>query len=411
MFQFLKRPLVWRTFLNPLVMLLTVNILQGQTSGSVTRGKGQVIYSDLLPGCPSNHKTPLGIITSTDQKKWLVPTDSNWIDADKLQDLYNSCSNKTPAKLSDINMSMVPAVTIDPLGDTITAYLFCDNYFELYINGMLIGVDAVPFTPFNSSVAKFVVSKPYTIAVKLVDWEEYPGLGTEIQSGNDLYHTGDGGFIAAFSDGTVTDGSWKAQSFYIAPLDNPDLIDELPSGVHATTRASTTPACTTDCYGVHYDIPANWQQPEFDDKSWPTAVMYSAAQVTNQPAYTNFAATAWSNAKFIWSSNLFLDNVVLSRKQVGVTNGLHHPAHPGIRIQNPVQGNLNGQTSIPLKAAQLSISDISGKTVLTRQLGNMIADSNFEIDLKTQPLVPGIYLLSIAHGEGRFSTRITVQPD
>ena len=31
-------------------------------------------------------------------------------------------------------------------------------------------------------------------------------------------HAGDGGFIAAFSDGTVTGDRWRAQSFYVAPL-------------------------------------------------------------------------------------------------------------------------------------------------------------------------------------------------
>lgn len=402
---FLKGP--WLYFI---LILSRPGAIGAQTSGSITRGKGNIIYNDLLPGCPSNHKTPLGSITSTDQKKWFVPTDSTWINAVKLQDLYNTCSNTLPARLSDVDLRKVKAVTIDPLGDTITAYLFCDNYFELYINGQLIGVDAVPFTPFNSSVAKFVVSKPYTIAVKLVDWEENPGLGTEVQ-GSNLYYSGDGGFIAAFSDGTVTDASWKTQSFYIAPLDNPDLIDELPSGVHATTRASNTPACTADCYGVHYDIPSGWQQPAFDDEKWPYAVLYNAAQVTNQPAYTNFAASAWANAKFIWSSNLFLDNVVLSRKQVGNPNALAALQNTGILIQNPVQGNLNGKTTIPLKDVAISITDASGRIVLTKQWDHMDANTGFELDLKNQPLISGIYLLCLKHSEGRFCTRISVQAE
>jgi hypothetical protein len=32
------------------------------------------------------------------------------------------------------------------------------------------------------------------------------------------WHSGDGGFVAKFSDGMVTNSMWKAQSFYIAPL-------------------------------------------------------------------------------------------------------------------------------------------------------------------------------------------------
>jgi hypothetical protein len=38
--------------------------------------------------------------------------------------------------------------------------LVADNYFELYINGM-IGVDATPFTPFNSHMVRFRVKRPY----------------------------------------------------------------------------------------------------------------------------------------------------------------------------------------------------------------------------------------------------------
>jgi hypothetical protein len=35
----------------------------------------------------------------------------------------------------------------------------------------------------------------------------------EVFQGN-TWHSGDGGFVAKFSDGTVTDSTWKAQSFF-----------------------------------------------------------------------------------------------------------------------------------------------------------------------------------------------------
>ena len=53
--------------------------------------------------------------------------------------------------------------------------MIADNYFELYINGRLIGVDATPFTPFNSHVVRFRVKRPYTIAVLAQDWEDKLG--------------------------------------------------------------------------------------------------------------------------------------------------------------------------------------------------------------------------------------------
>ena len=125
--------------------------LFAQSSGSVTQGLGVTTVVDLMPNCPSNHKTPLGTITSSDGKNWVVPAENNFQTALKLADLHNSCNGVTPANLAAANLSNVPVVEIDPGGELITGYLFADNYFELYINGVLVGVDAVPFTPFNSA--------------------------------------------------------------------------------------------------------------------------------------------------------------------------------------------------------------------------------------------------------------------
>ena len=58
------------------------------------------------------------------------------------------------------------AADVDAGGEeTFAAYIFADNYFELYVNGKLLGVDAIPFTPFNSSVVRFKANRPFTIAV------------------------------------------------------------------------------------------------------------------------------------------------------------------------------------------------------------------------------------------------------
>jgi len=164
--------------------ILIGNICFAQTSGSVTQGLGTTTTANLMPACSSNHVTPIGTINSTDSKTWIVPAENSFLTATKLSDLHNSCNNITPTSLANANLSNVPTTVIDEQGEVITGYIFADNYFELYINGVLVGVDAVPFTPFNSSVVKFKVSKPYTIAVKLVDWEENLGLGSEIQSAN-----------------------------------------------------------------------------------------------------------------------------------------------------------------------------------------------------------------------------------
>lgn len=46
-------------------------------------------------------------------------------------------------------------IAVDPDGEVFTAYIFADNYFEMYVNGIPVGKDKVPFTQFNSSIVKF----------------------------------------------------------------------------------------------------------------------------------------------------------------------------------------------------------------------------------------------------------------
>lgn len=138
-------------------------------SGSVTQGLGTTTIVNLMPSCASNHITPLGTITATDSSVWTVPASNNFAIGPFASDLYNTCNSVTPNSLATANTTNVTIITIDAGEEVITGYIFSDNYFELYVNGVLIGVDPIPFTPFNSCVVKFKVSRPYTIAVKLVD--------------------------------------------------------------------------------------------------------------------------------------------------------------------------------------------------------------------------------------------------
>ena len=378
----------------------------GQTSGSVTQGLGTTTTANLMPTCTSNHVTPIGSIKSTDNKTWIVPAENNFLTATKLSDLHNTCNNVTPSSLSNANLSAVPTTVIDEQGEVITGYIFADNYFELYINGVLVGVDAVPFTPFNSSVVKFKVSKPYTIAVKLVDWEENVGLGSEIQSASSLYHPGDGGFIAQFSDGTVTDATWKAQTFYIAPIQDLNTVKELSDGTHSTTTASTTPTCNANCYGIHYDMPTDWYSKDYSDAAWPNAYLYTAAQVTNQAAYTNFASTAWDKASFIWSSNLILDNVVLVRKTVGKTTAINDIKESNFfKINNPFENEIQITANQNLRNATIVLNDITGKEM--QQWNNLEAQANKTLTLQiTNELNSGLYFMIIKTSNGYFNYKL-----
>lgn len=280
---------------------------------SISQGRAAMVITNLYPA--GQRVTGVGSSTATNGTIWTVPSATQFATATKASDLYNETTGVTPTNIAAVNLNAVPVVEVDPDGEVITGYLFADNYFELYVNGTLVGVDPVPYTPFNSCVVKFKAKRPITYAVKLVDWEENLGLGTELNGANP-YHAGDGGFMASFSDGTVTDNRWKAQSFYIAPLDNPNLVVEMPDGTHNSSAASTTPTLGTNCYALHYSVPANWFAKTFNDAGWPPAATYAEATVgvDNKPAYLNFPAQfSASGAQFIWSSNLVLDNEVIVR--------------------------------------------------------------------------------------------------
>ncbi len=151
----------------------------------ITQGLAKTIIEDLSP-CAVNEpgmnirKNPLGEILAKDGTQFTVPTANNYQAGPKLPDLYNECARVTPRNLAELDLSKVPVVEVDRDGEIVTGFMIADNYFELYINGRLIGVDAIPFTPFNSHVVRFRVKRPYTIAVLAQDWEDKLGLGMEV---------------------------------------------------------------------------------------------------------------------------------------------------------------------------------------------------------------------------------------
>ena len=289
-------------------------------TGSVSTG----IATSLRPvmGVPATCPNPVmvqpdvfpvrvGTVTSEDGRQWTVPAPVN--DSGPMAvDLYNNCTspgdNPTWA-------SQLKTVVIDEDGVEITGFIFADNYFELSVNGRFVARDSIPMTPFNSSVVRFRARYPMTFAVMGVDWETHPGVGMEYAT----FNLGDAGFAMYFSDGNRTSGEWRAETFYVAPLDDPSCVRVTPTGRDSTfctqgfraTCAQKDPA--TLCKALHFPLPADWTSPRFNDSSWPAAIVWNPALVMgDQAAYTNHRQL-FGDAQAIWTRNLRLDNLVLAR--------------------------------------------------------------------------------------------------
>ena len=171
------------------------------------------------------------------------------------------------------------------MADTIKVNVYADNWFVLYINGRLTAVDSIPFTPHNVISVDILPEYPMTIAVMAKDSAD-PKTGLEYRD-----HIGDGGFIIKFGDGTVSNATWKARNFFKGPLNSDTKNPKVE----------------------HTPIPSNWFAANFDDSSWGHATEYTEERVNpKQPYYE----ADFKGAKFIWTSDLDLDNTIIFRTRV-----------------------------------------------------------------------------------------------
>jgi phosphatidylethanolamine-binding protein (PEBP) family uncharacterized protein len=171
------------------------------------------------------------------------------------------------------------------LADTVHVNVYADNWFAMFINGELVAVDSIKFTPHNVMSFDILPEYPMTIAVLAKDNAD-PKTGLEYGD-----HIGDGGFIAKFSDGTVTNATWKAKNFFKGPLN----------------RDTKNPKVE------HTPIPDKWWTTDFDDSSWPNATEFTEERVGPKEHFYKFD---FSGAKFIWSDDLDLDNTIIFRTRI-----------------------------------------------------------------------------------------------
>jgi phosphatidylethanolamine-binding protein (PEBP) family uncharacterized protein len=202
-----------------------------------------------------------------------------------------------------------PGLVKPSLADTIKLNVYADNWFMLYVNGRLVAVDPIQFTPHNVVSVDFLPEYPMTIAVLAKDNAD-PRTGMEYGTS-----IGDGGFCLKFADGTVTNANWKAKNFWRAPATHPARPADAPSS-HLSRSARLHGPVNGDTANPQVKqepLPANWWAVDFDDSSWKNAKEYNVEEVDpKQPYFDN----DFEGAKFIWSDDIALDNTVIFRTKV-----------------------------------------------------------------------------------------------
>jgi hypothetical protein len=189
---------------------------------------------------------------------------------------------------------------------SVTADIWVDNWFEIYVNGEKVLEDSVPITTersFNAETVKFSAELPMTIAIMAKDFKENDS-GLEY-IGTNRQQMGDGGMIAQFHDAatgaliTATNSNMRCLVVQHAPVDRSCATESNPV------------AGTGACAFVEAEIPANWTAADFDDSAWPAAVQHSAREVSPKGGYDEIT---WDpSAQLVWSDDLVLDNTILCR--------------------------------------------------------------------------------------------------
>ena len=402
-----------------LILISLVAKAQYMGTGSVTQGFATTITNNLYT-CTGGRIAGIGTITATDNSTWTVPAAVNYTNNNFpfASNLYNSCIGATYANsnLALAALTGTDIVTIDSSGEVITAYIFADNYFEMYINGIAVGKDNVPYTQFNSDIIRFKVNKPFTIAMLLVDWEENLGLGSENNNGF-TFHAGDGGMVAVFKDASnniiaKTDGNWKAQTFYTSPITDLSCPSEVGSS-RLSSNCSTTDSNNGAAYfGLHWNRPSNWTDAVFMDNTWPNATVYTNATigVSNKPSYTNFTNIfddPQNDAQFIWSTNVILDNEVIVRYTVSSTASVNENYLNKNIVKfypNPAKGNFKIGITDDLK-----FNEITGISIYNSN-GEKVFESEKMVDtIDTSKMPSGLYLVKVTINDCQITEKLIVE--
>ncbi len=186
-----------------------------------------------------------------------------------------------------------------------SADVWADNWFELRVDGTTVMVDSVPITierSFNKESFSFEAERRFVLGLVAKDFKEND-TGLEY-IGTRRQQMGDGGVILQIRDHTgrtvvASNDDWLCEVIHTAPLDKSCETESSPVAGEG--------ACAFEVQ----DEPDGWDTVNFDASDWPSASVYTAADVDPKFGY---GEVEWApEAQFIWGPDLEQSNTVLCR--------------------------------------------------------------------------------------------------
>jgi hypothetical protein len=232
--------------------------------------------------------------------------------------------------------------------ETVTGTIYANNNASFYVNGKLVAVDPIPLAPHNAFNVSFEVpaGTDVTLAVEAHDFAD-DVTGLEL---NDRC-LGAGGLRALFSNGVVTNSSWKCKTWHYGPVNwkacfaAADRAPELKVLPGCFFNVSEDDGLKTGCFSRITPVPEGWMTADFDDSGWEYATEWDDDYVrpfvwpvfpqgcAEDPNTTispeldengnNLTCPSnidWGDSKFIWRPDIDLDNRILCRYTLSLGN-------------------------------------------------------------------------------------------
>lgn len=232
--------------------------------------------------------------------------------------------------------------------EIITGTVYCNNNVSLYINGELVAVDPVHIAPHNAFNVSFraPTDKDITFAFEAIDYAD-DETGLELNN----RCLGSGGLRAMFSNGVVTNSSWKCRTWHFGPVNWKSCFaaearpGPLKIAPYCFQNVSEDGGFDSGCFSRTSPIPDGWADPDYDDSGWEYATVWDDAYVRpfvwlafpkgcrdadtvispqldeNGDNMTCPSNLDWGASEFIWRPDIELDNRILCRYTVRQESG------------------------------------------------------------------------------------------